>query len=282
MGDVDGNGTLDIYVSNVHEPLQAEGSMLWMNDGYADVSSFHDAAARRNALNPRRFGWGGAMGDLDRDGRLDILQANGMVDDAYDRKYESCEDYWYWNARIALTGPDIHGYADSWADLQGRCIFPNEQNRVMLNRGQFFVDVAAQVGWEKKDNARGIALVDLDNDGDLDVLMTHQFAPVSVFRNDSDDRNWLGLELNGDGISCNRDALGTRVEISYQLDGETFSQIREITASNGLSAQSEHRLLFGLGDYGGNVHTRINWCGISEEDLQLQSGRYHRVQQNEG
>ncbi len=276
LGDLDGNGFEDIYVSNVHEPLQAEGSLLWMNDGQVDTAgadAFRDEATRRNALNPRRFGWGAAMGDMDRDGLLDILHANGMVDDAYDRLYDQCEDYWYWNARIALTGPDIHGYADSWADLRGRCIFPHEQNRVMLNRGRYFVDVADQVGWTKKDNARGIALVDLDNDGDLDVLMTHQFQPVSIFRNDAAEKNWLGLELEGNGRTCNRDALGTIVEIRY----EGQRQQREVHASNGLSAQGDSRLLFGLDGYGGEVQVRIHWCGKRWQEIHVASGQYVQI-----
>ena len=84
LGDLDGNGLLDIYVSNVHHKLQAEGSLLWMNGGGAGVNAWSDQAARRNALNEKRFGWGAAIGDIDRDGRLDILQANGMVDNRYD------------------------------------------------------------------------------------------------------------------------------------------------------------------------------------------------------
>ncbi len=281
LGDIDGNGFLDIYVSNVHEPLQAEGSLLWMNNGRVDTlgaAAFSDQASRKNALNPRRFGWGGAMGDLDRDGKLDILQANGMVDDEYDRIYDECKDYWYWNARIALTGPDIHGYADSWADLRGRCIFPYEKNRVMLNRGQFFVDVADQVGWTVKDNARGIALVDLDNDGDLDVLMTHQFQSLGVFRNDGATKGWLGLSLSGDGKQCNRDALGTRVEIRYGTPVTT--QIREVVASNGLSAQGDPRLLFGLGDYHGDVQLRIHWCGKTMQEATVASDSYVALDYN--
>ena len=282
IADLDGNGAMDIYVSNVHEPLQAEGSMLWLNSGKVDLEgpdAFEDVASELNALNPHRFGWGGAVGDLDRDGRLDILQANGMVDNAYENKDGdlACQDYWYWNARIALTGPDIHGYADNWADLRGRCIFPFEQNRVMLNRGQYFVDVASQVGWERKDNARGIALADLDNDGDLDVLMTHQFAPVSIFKNDAEPKSWLGLDLSGDGVSCNRDATGSRVTIKYHYEGEEILQYREVVASNGFSSQNDHRLLFGLANYSGPINVEIDWCGKQHQKLVLEPMYYYSV-----
>ena len=105
LGDVDGNGTLDIYVSNVHHRLQAEGSLLWINGGGASAGTWSDQAASRNALNERRFGWGAAMGDLDRDGLLDIVQANGLIDDTYDQKYPGCPGYWYGTTRSLPRRP---------------------------------------------------------------------------------------------------------------------------------------------------------------------------------
>ena len=303
LGDVDNNGQLDIYVSNVHEKLQAEGSLLWMNAGTVDrtgAKAFKDQAMKRNALNENRFGWGGAMGDLDRDGRLDILQANGMVDNSYEQESgvrsqkvegkliqphyfkrdsfdEGCPDFWYWNSQIALTSPDVHGYADRWADLRGRCIFPYEYNRVYLNQGKRFIDVAQQVGWTEAGNSRGIALADLDNDGDLDALVTHQFAPVSIYRNDAAPKSWLGLQLEGDGKGCNRDAIATQVTIETSAG----TQLREVQESNGFSAQGDRRLLFGLGnEIVQEVPVKIYWCGtVTPQLMELQPNQYNHIVQ---
>ena len=283
IADIDGNGHPDVYVSNVHHVLQPEGSLLWLNDGTLatrGADAMDDRAVALNALNEHRFGWGAAVGDLDRDGRIDILQANGMVDDSYDDQYEGCPDFWYWNDKIALTPPDVHGYADRWADLRGRCIFPDELDRVYVNQGNGFVDVAADVGWNEGSNSRGIALADFDNDGDLDVLVTHQFDPASLYRNDAAPRSWIGLELEGNAGSCNRDAAGTRVWLRVPGDSGLPDQQREVVSANGFSAQGDRRLLFGLGDYVGPVSVDISWCG---EELQqvddLPIDRYHRIVQ---
>ncbi len=290
MADFDNNGFNHIYVSNVHEKLQAEGSLLWMNNGKPESpSSWTDQAMARNALNEKRFGWGAAAGDMDLDGRVDILQANGMVDNTYDPLYAGCPDYWYWNDKIALTRPDIHGYADRWADLRGRCIFPYEKNRVYLNRDQHFIDVAPQVGWNEAGNSRGVALVDLNNDGALDVLVTHQFAPLSIYRNDRKTgvNRWIGLSLQGDGKTGNRDAIGSEVVIEYKQDGQAKTQWREVMTINGFSAQSDRRLIFGLGKPNSNnelpsqVIAAVYWCGQAiPERHTLAPDRYHSLIQN--
>ena len=281
--DFDGNGQFDIYTSNVHHKLQAEGSQLWLNDGTLDTNgyqAFVDSATEYNTLNENRFGWGAAVGDLNLDGKLDIVQANGMTDNSFDPIYPGCPDYWYWNEKIALTGPDYHGYADNWADIRGRCIFPAEQNRAYINQGEYFIDVADKVGLTKLGTSRGVALADFDNSGVLDISYTDQYHPPSLYTNKVENANWLGLELEGDGKKCNRDAIGSIVEISYTEGSETIVQTRHIKAINGFSGQSEKRLLIGLGQTKDMPNITVNWCGSGQlEELSLGKNQYHKLKQ---
>jgi len=283
MGDIDRNGYLDIYVSNVHMPLQAEGSLLWMT---YPGPEFHDEATQRGALNEHRFGWGGAMGDLDNDGWLDILQANGMIDDRFDKKFEQCRDYWYVNEKLMRSGPEIHTYADMWGDLRGYCINPHESNRVYLSRGNVdklqFVDVAPQLGWKAEPPSRGMLLADFDNDGALDVAVTHITAPITMYRNTRNDRgdaHWVGFDLRGNGTTCNRDAAGSTVTISYVENGKRATQMREIAIQNAFAAQGDRRALFGLGNYKGDVGVEVKWNNGGVTKFRATPNRYQRVQQ---
>jgi hypothetical protein len=125
IADVDGNGWQDIYISNVHHELQAEGSLLWMfrETDKPHQPSIVDEATTKSALNEDRFGWGASIVDFNNDGLLDIAQANGMVDDRIDHAYKECPDFWYINEKIARSAPSIHRYVDSWGDIRGKCIY---------------------------------------------------------------------------------------------------------------------------------------------------------------
>lgn len=292
FADFDGNGWLDVYVSNNHHALQAEGSLLWMTRPGRDpfVPEFRDEATQRGALNENRWGWGAAAGDLDLDGWPDLVQANGMVDDRLDHRYDRNKDYWYVNHKLMQAGPEIHTYADMWGDLRGRTIFPNEARRAYLNLGArdpgVFVDVAREIGIADPDCSRGVVLADLDNDGDLDLVITNQFGPVSIYRNTlrapgvaDAEHHFIGLQLIGNGTTTSRDAIGTRVEAVTTVSGREFRQVREVTAVSGFSSQGDPRLLFGLGREAGPVRVSIEWYGGERQSLVLAPDRYHVIRQ---
>ena len=278
LADFDRNGFLDIYVSNVHVPLQAEGSLLWMiGEGKADgLPEIRNEAARRGALNEHNFGWGAAAGDIDGDGWIDIVQANGMVDDRVDRRFDSPRDYWYVNGQLARTGPEVHSYANKWADIRGYSIFGQQRNRLLINdAGKGFADVAEICGMGDRGNSRGMVLADFDNDGDLDLVVTHQFETAELFRNDREaDRPWIGLQLVGDGVTVNRDAANARVEIRED-DGQLM--VAEVMNVSGFSAQGDRRIYFGL-ETDSEVDVSIAWrADRVTHHRALKTRRYHRI-----
>jgi hypothetical protein len=285
LADFARTGRLDVYVSDVHHPLQAEGSLLWMNQGNdrQGLPRLQDEAPARGALNEDRFGWGAAAGDLSNDGWLDLVQANGMVDDRLDRRFSACPDYWYSNQKILQSGPEIHMYADEWGDLRGRCIFPNELRRVYYNRGTArpqFVDVADLVGLRSGDNSRGVALADLTNDGRLDAIITNQFGPPTLLENRPTQvaNSWIGLDLVGNGVTCNADAVGSTVTV--QLPGQPL-ELAEVQASNGFSAAGDRRIHFGLGPFHADqVDVRVRWCGGPLSAYRLAPNAYHTIAQD--
>jgi Na+-translocating ferredoxin:NAD+ oxidoreductase RnfD subunit len=299
VADFDRNGYLDVYISNVHHSLQAEGSLLWMvRPGEDDpfVPTFKDEATFRGALNDRRFGWGAAAGDLDNDGWPDIVQANGMVDDRLDKLLPdgARKDYWYINHKLMQSGPDVHTYADQWGDIRGRTIYPNEARRAYINLGDakpgHFVDMARELGVEDPDNSRGVLMADLDNDGDLDLVVTNQHGPASVYRNSlraagspvNEGAHFVGLSLVGDGARTHRTAVGSRVVISYEEGGRRVEQVQEVGLMGGFSASADPRMLFGLGRHAGPVTATIHWYGGEVQKLQLEADRYHEVRQPPG
>jgi Na+-translocating ferredoxin:NAD+ oxidoreductase RnfD subunit len=277
IADFDNNGYQDVQISNVHHQLQAEGNLLWYfypnpKDKFYPI--IKDQATYTGALNENRFGWGGAAADFNNDGWIDLAQANGMVDNIYDRKpdqkNDECPDFWYINEKIARSSPEIHKYVDNWGDIRGNCIHGMEKNRLYINRGldkkPQFMDVADFAGMDQKANYRGMAVADFDNDGHMDLLVSSLYRNPLLFQNmpteETKKNKWFGLKLTSNNQACNKMAIGSKIWLhSRDEKNNPISQYFETTLVNGFSAQHDPRVHMALMKNHQYESLSIMWCG---------------------
>ena len=164
---------------------------------------------------------------------------------------------------------------------EGLSFSGNERNCVFLNPGRpggAFANASAVSGLDFPDDGRGVAFLDLEGDGDLDVAISNRTAPrLRLMRNElpSGDR-FVALRLEGDGAGTNRDAVGARVEL-----GTTAGPLRRsVRAGEGFLSQSSRWLHFGLGDGEPTGAVTVHWPGAGQETFSGvgQGGRYRIVQ----
>lgn len=116
-----------------------------------------------------------------------------------------------------------------------------------------FNDVAMATGADDIKDGRGMATADFDNDGDLDIVVNNnpgdsgraELSRATLLRNNvGSTRNWLAVELRGDGARSNRDAVGAQVTVETGAD----KQVRLVGAGSGFASQHSARLYFGLAE----------------------------------
>ncbi len=164
---------------------------------------------------------------------------------------------------------------------EGLSFSGNERNCVFLNPGRAggaFANASAVSGLDFPDDGRGVAFLDLEGDGDLDVAISNRTAPrLRLMRNElpADDR-FVALYLEGDGAGTNRDAVGARVELET-TDGALRRSVR---AGEGFLSQSSRWLHFGLGEGLPTGTVTVHWPGAGRETFSGigQGGRYRIVQ----
>ena len=169
--------------------------------------------------------------DYDLDGRDDLFCANGHLEDDINRvqasqHYEQPPQI-FWNA-----GAD--------------------------QATEFIPTSAAQVGSDlvKPIVGRGASYADIDNDGDLDVLITTTGRQPRLLRNDQTlGHHWLRVRLVGDGVHCNRDAIGAWIEIQA---GDTV-QRKQVTPTRSYLSQVELPVTFGLGEIDSVSKMTVTW-----------------------
>jgi hypothetical protein len=222
-GDVDGDGDLDLWKTH----LTGETNTLYVNDG---AGAFEDRTAA-SGLGPPSFahtGFGTGLFDYDNDGRLDVVVANGAV----------------------TFLPELRHTGDPYPLHQPDLLFRG------LGDGRF-EDVTATAGpaFVERDVGRGVALGDVDNDGDTDLVITNNNGPARLLRNEvGSERRWVGLRLRD--RHGRADVPGAMVRLKA-ADGAVFHRV--VRGGSSYASAHDPRVLVGVGDAAGELSAEVTW-----------------------
>ena len=225
IGDYNRDGTVDIFKTN----FAGDTSTLYANDGKGSCEDRTFAGGI--GLNTRWLGWGVGFLDLDKDGWLDLFLVNGHV------------------------YPEVERLETEAGYRQRKVVYRN------LGAGRF-QDVTERLGppATTPKAGRGAAFGDLDNDGDLDIVVNNVHDTPDVFMLDSPAQaHWLILKLVG--TRSNRSAIGARV----RLDAGGGRQVQEVRGGGSYYSQNDLRVHFGLGGSTRVDRIEIRWPNGLEE-----------------
>ena len=274
--DYDRDGDMDLYVANDSTP-----NRLYRNRGdgiFEEVGTWTGSAY--NADGRMQGSMGVGFGDYDGDGWFDLVVTNFAHD--YYTLYRNLGGEFFQDdsfvGRLALPTFVPLGWAavlfDADNDADPDLFFSNghiypqvdddpalhesyrQKNQLLLNEGGAFRDVSSEAGegFTIQESSRGAAVVDLDNDGDLDIVISNQDARPSLLENLADNPNhWIVLEL--DGGKGNRQALGATAEV----EAAGRSLLRQVSSGGGYASQSDLRLHLGLGKLNRVERLSISW-----------------------
>jgi len=235
LGDLQNRGRLDVFVSNISEPGYLFQSNNLRLNLLSEVGRFENVA--QGVVADAGWAWGAQAGDLDNDGLVDLFIANGFI------SADSTKSYWYSMSKIAGANGTVFEDAKNWPAIGSASLSGYERSRVLENEGdQGWVDVADSVGVTDRYDGRAVALVDLFDDGALDVVVANQNQPAVVYRNTVDPGNhWIGFRLVG--TRSNRSAIGAEATIEFG----GVKQRRVVDGGSGFASQNDRRLHFGIG-----------------------------------
>ncbi|EMI57530.1 FG-GAP-like repeat-containing protein [Rhodopirellula sallentina] len=216
IGDFDSNGATDIHISNYEN--QSSSLFLSDQDAYQDRSvAFGLAGPTR-----RMVGFGSQAIDFDNDADLDLVVANGHLDDSTE-------------IRVPFLQP----------------------TQLLANSGAGFslVEMSRDAEyWQASYLGRGLARLDFDRDGRNDFVVTHTGQPSALLVNETPTKNhWLQVQLVG--TESERDAIGSRVTVKWG----NREAVQCVASGDGYLSRNENVVSFGLGTAIGPLQVLIRW-----------------------
>ena len=219
-------------------------NMLQLNNGNGTFSEI----GQQMGISNTDWSWSALFADFDNDSWQDLFVSNGYKRDYTNRDFLNYMETYIGEKKSNLKREDV-------LEIINNMPASNVSNYIYTNQnGIKFEDVTKDWGLQEFLNSNGAAYGDLDNDGDLDLVVNNINTSVSLYRNNSDNsNNYIQIQLEGQ--KNNRHSLGTKVIVF----ADSFKQVKEQFPTRGYLSTVSPILHFGLGKIKKIDSIQLHW-----------------------
>ena len=286
--DIDSDGDLDLFVTNEND----QNESLYRNDGAGVFTKLTNGPLLNDGGKTMSSSWG----DYDNDGDLDVFLANDQGNDGLFRN----EGQFNFTKITSDTVSNCGGnsFSSAWSDIDNdgdldlfvtnsfgtTTLWPNF---LFLNNGNgSFTRVGNTAPATDLDWSYGCAFGDYDNDGFEDLAVaTCRYNSVDrpdlLYHNDGNSNNWITIKLVG--TITNKSAIGTKIRVKANINGNPVWQMRELSAQTSYCGQNDLRPHFGLGNATNIDSIKLEWLnGTVEYYTNITTNQFITIVQGKG